>query len=87
MPTAVRRKNRIGIAIPLSIPNSDRARSLERVNLVRQFGTSRFSTVRREVLKSPGRNGNGYGKQSTQYAGLTAVLVSGLSEIRLRSPR
>ena len=44
-------KNKSGIAIPLSIPNSDSARSREFENLARQFGTSRFSMVRSEVLR------------------------------------
>ena len=44
-------KNKSGIAIPLSIPNSESARSREFENLARQFGTSRFSMVRSEVLR------------------------------------
>ena len=44
-------KNRIGSAIPLIIPNWERAFELSRANLARFFGTSMFSTVRSAVFK------------------------------------
>ncbi|MPN19981.1 hypothetical protein SDC9_167356 [bioreactor metagenome] len=46
-------KKRIGMAIPFKEPNSDRAFSRDEVNWLKQFGTSRFSTVRSKVVSQP----------------------------------